>query len=341
MTEVDRMGPEHLIALDGLIGGGLVAADRGLSADSEPGPGREPGAGREPGPDAAPDVLPPLWHWTYFLPRPAQNELGPDGHPSRRSPAPPAPGLRRMFAGGRVSSYESLRIGRTATVTSTVSDPVVKESRAGTLWFVTQRLDYHQDDHLCVSEEKDIVYRGQHAGGGPLIGQRRADALAPLPVEAGELEAGRMAAGAIDAGGIEAGGIAAGGIDLAVDETLLFRFSALTYNAHRIHYDLAWAEHEGYAGLVVHGPLQGILMGELLRRSGRSLLGHRFAYRLVAPCVGTQTLRVRELPVEDGTTAGASGRSTGAAGSSPGVVARVGVFDAAATLTASATLTTL
>ena len=264
MTElIDRMSPEHAEALAGLIGA----------------------------PDAGGGPLPPLWHWTYFLARPGQPELGPDGHPLHRAPAPPRPGLRRMFAGGRVTALGLLDLERPATMTSAVTEPVAKESRSGPLWFVTQRLEYRQGEALVITEEKDIVYREQHPGGGSLVGARSHPEAVAL-------------AGAPEAG-----------FDVQVDETLLFRFSALTYNAHRIHYDLSWAEREGYAGLVVHGPLQALLMGEALRRTGVDLVGQTFSYRLVAPCVGTQLLRVR-----CGTT-------------------EAGVYDAEGTLTATAGLT--
>lgn len=246
MSELtDRLSADQAMALAGLLDVDPSAVGGGLSS------------------------LPPLWHGVYFLARPAQSELGPDGHPLNRAPAPPAPGLRRMFAGGRVTSYGALELETPAEMTSTVSEPVAKQSRSGPLWFVTQRLDYRQGGKLRLTEQKDIVYREQHSGGS-VVGSRTRRELADLVEPVGE-----------------------SGFELAVDETLLFRFSALTYNAHRIHYDLAWAEYEGYAGLVVHGPLQGILMGEAFRRSGVDLIGRTFSYRLLAPCVGTQVLRIR------------------------------------------------
>ncbi len=208
-------------------------------------------------------TVPPLWHWTLLLPRRPQRELGPDGHPLTGVPAPPGPGRRRMFAGGRVVTHRLLRVGEDATRTSWVARTAEKQGRSGPLTFVTVRTEIEQAGEIAVVEDQDIVYR---APGGT----RPADggATAPAPVREPCLE-------------------------LDVTETLLFRFSALTFNAHRIHYDLAWARREGYAGLVVHGPLQALLMGELARRSGVSLVGREFGYRLVAPMLGTGRLRAQ------------------------------------------------
>lgn len=205
--------------------------------------------------------LPPLWNWAYLLARRPHADLGPDGHPSSGVPAPPGPGQRRMFAGGRVTTYGSLVFGEEATRLTRVLTTTHKVGKSGPLTFVTVRNEITQNGELCIVEDNDIVYRGESAA-----------ALAePATVEIPEREAR---------------------LDLSADEALLFRFSALTYNAHRIHYDHHWAAHEGYPGLVVHGPLQALMMGELFRRSGTSLIGLTFAYRLVAPMVGVQKFSV-------------------------------------------------
>ncbi|WP_404386411.1 mesaconyl-C4 CoA hydratase [Knoellia locipacati] len=206
-------------------------------------------------------LVPPLWHWTYLLDRRRQAELGPDGHPSSGFPAPAAPGMRRMFAGGRVETHALLRIGAPATRAVLVASTTEKRGRSGPLTFVTVRHEITQDDQLCIVEEQDIVYRAPGAGSLPVTDQ---SVSAPVPV------------------GLH--------LTLDVDETLLFRFSAVTWNAHRIHYDREWARHEGYDDLVVHGPLQALMMGEFLRRSGTDLVGREFAFRLVAPMVGPQPL---------------------------------------------------
>ncbi|WP_107706327.1 mesaconyl-C4 CoA hydratase [Nocardioides allogilvus] len=223
--------------------------------------------------------LPPLWHWTYLLDRRPHADLGPDGHPTFGIPAPPGPGRKRMFAGGTVSTYGELIFGRPATRTTSVAATREKQGRTGPLTFVTVRNEYAQDGRILVVDENDIVYRSSDsqvpAVSGPAAG---AD---PLPASDPSLT-------------------------LTVDEALLFRFSALTYNAHRIHYDHTWARMEGYTDLVVHGPLQALMMGELHRRAGAGLVGRMFSYRLVSPMVGPQTFTV--AAAQGGLDAGAEVR---------------------------------
>lgn len=220
-------------------------------------------------------TLPPLWHWIYLLERRRHGELGPDGHPTSGIPAPPGPGRRRMFAGGRVTTLGELRLGEEATRVTRVVSSEEKRGRTGPLTFVTVRHEISQDGEVMVVDENDIVYRA--ADSGSLTSQPGAD----LPDRGARL-------------------------DLDVDESLLFRFSALTYNAHRIHYDRGWVHQEGYDGLVVHGPLQALMMGELQRRSGAGLVGRAYSYRLVAPMVGPQRFTV--LAAEDGLSSGAEVR---------------------------------
>lgn len=216
--------------------------------------------------------VPALWHWLYLLDRRAQRDLGPDGHPTSGIPAPPGPGRRRMFAGGRVRTLRPLRTGAPATRVTRVASTVDKQGRTGPLTFVTVRHEVSQHDRLCVVDEQDIVYRDP--GGAALPA-----AQDPPPPPDGP------------------------SLALDVDERMLFRFSALTYNAHRIHYDRAWARHEGYDALVIHGPLQALMMGELMRRRGVDLVGREYAYRLISPMVGAQQMTVY---------AGADGLSSGA-----------------------------
>lgn len=223
------------------------------------------------------DPLPPLWHWIYLLERRRQSELGHDGHPTRGIPAPPGPGQLRMFAGGRTTTFAPLRFGREATRTTRVTHTLEKEGRSGALTFVTTRSTYTQDEKVAFVDEQDIVYR--RAGSRTLT--QTLEAADPQQLQP------------------EGQGL----LELAVDPTVLFRFSALTYNAHRIHYDLAYASQEGYPGLVVHGPLQALLMGECFRRAGASLLEKQFAYRLVAPTYGEQQLIVTSTPDGDGLAA--------------------------------------
>ncbi len=232
----------------------------------------------EPGMDVRPGAeLPTLWHWVYLLDRRPQRDLGPDGHPSQGIPAPPGQGFRRMFAGGRVVHLSPLVLGQAAARHTTVVATRTKTGRTGELRFVTVRSEITQDGRLAVVDEQDIVYRPP----GP---SRPTSATRETPVENAEA-----------------------GLDLEVDSRLLFRFSALTLNAHRIHYDRAFAADEGYDDLVVHGPLQALMMGELFRRHEVTMLGREFAYRLVAPMVGAQRLRVAGRPDDSEPTAEAFG----------------------------------
>jgi 3-methylfumaryl-CoA hydratase len=210
------------------------------------------------------DALPPLWHWIYLPERTRQSALGPDGHPRSGIPAPPAVDAVRMFAGGRVATHAPIRFGTPLTRTTRLVRTVEKQGRHGPLTIVTVCHEWEQAGTLAVVDEQDIVYRAP--GSRPAVpgGAAGGD---PAPATGPRLE-------------------------FAVDPVVLFRFSALTYNAHRIHYDAGYAAGEGYPDLVVHGPLQALLMGELLRRSGEDLHGARFAYRLVAPAFGAQTLTV-------------------------------------------------
>lgn len=206
--------------------------------------------------------LPPLWHWVYLLERPAAAHIGPDGHPLTGVPAPPGEGMKRMFAGGRVHSLRPLRLGEEATRRTWVTGSRIVEGRSGTLRFVTVRTEVSQGGEVAVREDNDIVYR---------------QAGSPTSVPLGSLDA---APPTVDGPTVR----------LRADEVALMRFSALTYNGHRIHYDLGWCAVEGYDGLVVHGPLQALLMGELVRRDGGGLLGKVLDYRLKAPMVGTQVM---------------------------------------------------
>jgi 3-methylfumaryl-CoA hydratase len=216
--------------------------------------------------------LPLLWHWVYLLDRPPQAALGPDGHAARGGiPVPPGPALRRMFAGGRVSRRGPLRPGAEATRRTWQAGATVKQGRSGPLHFVTVRSEISQGGQVVVAEEQDLVYR---------------EPAPPAPARSGESTAP-----------------AADGRDrdwlVEVDPVLLFRFSALTYNAHRIHYDREYARTEGYPGLVVHGPLQALLMAELARREADLPVPCEYSYRLVAPLFDDQGLIVSAAAEED------------------------------------------
>ena len=212
------------------------------------------------------DPLPPLWQWFFFLPLAPHSELGPDGHPKRGGFLPPVPLPRRMFAGARMTFYDPLLIGRPATRTGTVLKVSEKQGGSGKLVFVTVEYAFHQGDRLCLTEEQDIVYREPGA-------EVPAPTIAPLPPAP----------------------VGAWTRLVAPDPRLLFRFSAVTFNAHRIHYDRPYAmSEEGYPGLVVHGPLTAVLLMELLRaHSGRPVTS--FSFRGRAPLFDLGPFRVMAM----------------------------------------------
>jgi 3-methylfumaryl-CoA hydratase len=217
--------------------------------------------------------LPLLWHWIYLLDRPAQADLGPDGHPVRGTlPAPPGPGRRRMWAGGRVRTSGPLRCGEPATKRSRVLSVQDKQGRSGPLTFVVVGHQILQRDHVVVDEQQDIVYRQAAAPPGQ----------PPVP--------------ASDAPVVSPGD---GERAIEISPTLLFRFSALTYNAHRIHYDRDYArDAEGYPGLLTHGPLQALAMAEAARATGCE--GNQdFDYRLTSPLFDYQGMVVRAVRDRD------------------------------------------
>jgi 3-methylfumaryl-CoA hydratase len=214
-------------------------------------------------PDLETEGLPLLWHWFHLLERPRQSDLGADGHPVRAViPTPPEPGRRRMFAGGRVTRLGPLIVGREATRRTEVVSSFDKQGRTGRLTFAVVRHTIAQDGEVKVVEEQDVVYRDAALPGAP------AEAAAVTPVPPGD-----------------------GEWSLPVDPVLLFRFSALTYNAHRIHYDRDYARDvEGYPGLVTHGPLQALAMAESVRRAG--VAATAIDYRLISPLFEHQGLVV-------------------------------------------------
>jgi len=207
------------------------------------------GPGLEPG-----DPLPPLWHWIYFTPKAPAHEIGPDGHPKRGGFLPPVALPRRMWAGGRFEFRQPIRVGDALTRTSTIADVRRREGRSGTLVFVTVRHEIGRDGLVLLTEEHDIVYRDLPRPGVPTPEPERA------PTD--ESTARRV----------------------VPDPVLLFRYSALTFNGHRIHYDRSYVtEVEGYPGLIVHGPLIAtLLIGEAERQRPGLRVG-RFEFKAVHP----------------------------------------------------------
>jgi 3-methylfumaryl-CoA hydratase len=196
--------------------------------------------------------LPPLWLWLYFLTAPRAGETGPDGHPARGSFLPPVTLPRRMWAGSRITFGGPVRIGDELTKVSSIAKVQAKTGRSGEMVFVTVRHVWSRGGAELMSEEQDIVYTEL---------PETYVATDPLPAEP---QTWQEAA--------------------AIDPVLLFRFSALTYNAHRIHYDRAYAgDVEKYPDLVVHGPLQAILMMEAARRRAPGKRPASFTFRGVRP----------------------------------------------------------
>jgi 3-methylfumaryl-CoA hydratase len=218
-------------------------------------------------PDAAADApLPPLWHWFYFPAVARASELGEDGHPRRGGFLPPVALPRRMWAGGRVRFPGALHPGRPAERRSHIVAVEEKAGRSGPLVVVTIAHTILQDGAVATSEEQDLIYRGRAEATSSSAAER---ATTPEPGFTAEWE---------DA--------------FTTDPVLLFRFSALTFNGHRIHYDLRYAtEVEGYPGLVVHAPLTALaLLRSAGRRTGRAPAS--FAYRAVAPVFCGEEVRI-------------------------------------------------
>ena len=229
----------------------------------------------DPRPKAG-DALLPLWHWLYFLPLARQSEIGPDGHPKRGGFLPPVPLPRRMWAGGRFTFHAPLRVGDAISRVSTIADVTVKEGRSGSLCFVLVRHEISGPNGLALTEEHDIVYRDM-----PPPGEAPATPP-PTPVGAPDGVWSRT---------------------IEPDDAMLFRYSALTFNSHRIHYDRRYVTGtEGYPGLIVHGPLIATLLVDLLRRnSGAELRG--FKFRAVSPLFDISPFSVQGRPGDDGRVA--------------------------------------
>lgn len=218
------------------------------------------------------DVLPPLWHWLYFLPLSAASDLAPDGHARRGGFLPPVTLPRRMWAGSRFTFAEPLHIGEAISRTSVIADVSLKQGRAGPLVFVVVHHRIFGDNGLALTEEHDIVYRGP---------AQSADISPPRPAPDNALWRHRI----------------------VPDPALLFRYSALIFNAHRIHYDRRYAtEIEQYPGLVVHGPLIATLLLDLLRRNTDRTLS-AFQFRAVRPLFDTAPFAVAGRPHDDGSGA--------------------------------------
>ena len=220
------------------------------------------------------DPLPPLWHWLYFLPAYRHSEAGPDGHMRRGGFLPPVPLPRRMLAGSRVQFRQALRVGEPIRRVSTVANVTHKSGRSGELVFVLVRHELSGAGAVNIAEEHDIVYRE-----APRTGEQPA---ASSPASSGNSVVAQWQR------------------VVHPDPLLLFRYSALTFNGHRIHYDRRYVtETEGYPGLIVHGPLIATLLTDLVRRNSTTPMTS-FKFKAVSPLFDIAPFSVNGIPSADG-----------------------------------------
>jgi 3-methylfumaryl-CoA hydratase len=222
---------------------------------------------RDDPPPKAGDAIPPLAHWLYFLPAHRQSEVGADGHARRGEFLPPVPLPRRMWAGSRLEFLRPVAVGSAIRRVSRIAAVSVKEGRSGPLVFVTVRHEVSGAGGPAVVDEHDIVYRGATG----------AAVAAPVSAPTGE----------------------AWSREVRPDPVLLFRYSAVTFNGHRIHYDQPYVTGvEGYPGLVVHGPLVATLLVDLLRRNRPATDLARFSFRAIRPLFDTAPFALCGSPDE-------------------------------------------
>ena len=216
------------------------------------------------------DLLPYLWHWIYFLPMAPMSQIGPDGHPRRGGFLPPLPLERRMWAGGRLVFHDELRVGDALEKRSEILKVSLKEGKNGKVAFVTVKHEVSSPRGLAVEEEQNIAYvemPKEFVPPKPIPLPENLDWQEPCPI----------------------------------DPVKLFRFSAVTFNAHRIHYDFRYATQvEKYPGLVIHGPLQAMLLMRAanLRNSGKRVA--RFSFRAVRPVFDFDALFLSGRLKDDG-----------------------------------------
>ena len=217
--------------------------------------------------------LPYLWHWLYFLPVARQSDIGEDGHPRRGGFLPPVALPRRMWAGSDFEFHEPLAVGDALSRTSTIMDVKEKSGRTGSLIFVRVRHEIRRNgaQQVALTEHHNIVYR---AAASP-------DDVAPAPLAAPAACAWERR--------------------IVPDDVLLFRYSALTFNGHRIHYDRQYVtEVEDYPGLVVHGPLIATLLMDLLRRNLSEAQVLKFEFKAVRPTFDIHPFSVHGQPSANG-----------------------------------------
>jgi 3-methylfumaryl-CoA hydratase len=228
---------------------------------------------RPPARPAAGTPLPPLWHWLYFLPLARLSDIGPDGHPRRGGFLPPVPLPRRMWAGSQFQFHGPLDVGDEIARLSTIEDVTEKTGRSGTLVFVRVRHEIRRRgaEALAITEHHDIVYRDAPRPGEPPSPAKAAPATPPWRKR------------------------------WTPDDVLLFRYSALTFNGHRIHYDRRYVtEVEGYPGLVVHGPLLATLMLDLVHDRLPEAEVAAYEFRALRPTFDIAPFEACGAPSQDG-----------------------------------------
>jgi 3-methylfumaryl-CoA hydratase len=219
------------------------------------------------------DAAPFTAHWCLTLPVVPLSEVGPDGHPIRGGFLPPVPLPRRMWAGGAINITEPLRVGDVVTRTSTIKDLTLKSGSTGILCFVSVDHIFKTPRGVAIRERHDIVYREMPTGG-----QNAAPAKPPAAPAAAKHSERHLA-----------------------DPVLLFRYSALTFNGHRIHYDRDYVTKvEGYPGLIVHGPLQAALLIELAAKLHGGKPPASFVYRGLQPLFDGSEFSVNASDISSG-----------------------------------------
>ncbi len=213
--------------------------------------------------------VPMLWHWALFVKGVPYDQIGDDGHPQRGGFLPAADNRNRMWAGGRVEFLQPLRVGVQGKRVSTIAAVKEKDGRSGKLLFVTVKHEYTQDGALCISEEQDIVYREPSPpkleGSVPAPQGQWSETITPSPV-------------------------------------MLFRYSAVTYNGHRIHYDEPYVtQAEGYPGLVVHGPLIATLQCQAFMNANPAKEAAFLSYRGLRPLIAPRPFHVAGMIESNGT----------------------------------------
>ncbi len=226
--------------------------------------------------------LPPLWHWLYFLPTAPRASIGPDGHMVNQEWVDSSLRRRRLFAAARTEFIQPLRIGEKATMAERVLSRRDKQGKSGPFVVVTAEYRYFQNDVLCIREERDIVY---------LQGRVAAQA-APQDELATQAEVADSWS-----------------LSLTPDPVMLMRYSALTFNAHLIHFDQLYTQREeGYPERVVHGPLVAIVLARLLALN-RTERVERFEFRARSPLYVNQPVKFVGRPAADRVELRATGAS--------------------------------